>query len=93
MIYAHKTKFTETTHSPSDVVIGTLSVSSYPSGNLAIIVVRKNSDAGYICIVQEDKPENADVQAVFESSGNGTCYHPNGNVWYVHLKQRAWSSF
>uniref|UniRef100_A0A6J0SMB4 Glutamate-rich protein 6 n=1 Tax=Pogona vitticeps TaxID=103695 RepID=A0A6J0SMB4_9SAUR len=53
----------------------------YPSGNLAIMVVQKNTDAGYICIVQEDKPENAEIQAVFESCGNSTCYHPNGNVW------------
>ncbi|XP_062988043.1 glutamate-rich protein 6 [Elgaria multicarinata webbii] len=52
----------------------------YPSGNLAIIVVKKKQ-AGYICIVQEDKPENAEIQAVFESCGKGTCYHSNGIVW------------
>ena len=65
----------------SEAVIGALSIRSYPSGNLAIMVVQKNTDAGYICIVQEDKPENAEIQAVFESCGNSTCYHPNGNVW------------
>ncbi|XP_061493013.1 glutamate-rich protein 6 isoform X4 [Rhineura floridana] len=53
----------------------------YPSGNLAVIIVRKNEDMGYICIVQEDKLENAEIQAVFDSCGKGTCYHPNGNVW------------
>uniref|UniRef100_A0ACB8FC64 Uncharacterized protein n=1 Tax=Sphaerodactylus townsendi TaxID=933632 RepID=A0ACB8FC64_9SAUR len=52
----------------------------YPSGNLAIIVVKKENN-GYICIVQEDKSENADIQAVFDSSGKGTCYHPNGIIW------------
>ncbi|XP_053895105.1 glutamate-rich protein 6 [Malaclemys terrapin pileata] len=51
----------------------------YPSGNLAVIIVQKRR--GYICIVQEDKPNNATIQAVFESSGKGTCYHPNGIVW------------
>ncbi|CAM5164359.1 unnamed protein product [Natator depressus] len=51
----------------------------YPSGNLAVIIVQKRR--GYICIVQEDKPKNAEIQAVFESSGKGTCYHPNGTVW------------
>ncbi|KAG6939301.1 glutamate rich 6 [Chelydra serpentina] len=51
----------------------------YPSGNLAVIIVQKRS--GYICLVQEDKPKNAEIQAVFESSGKGTCYHPNGIVW------------
>ncbi|XP_067407934.1 glutamate-rich protein 6 [Emydura macquarii macquarii] len=51
----------------------------YPSGNLAVIIVQKRR--GYICIVQEDKPNNAAIQAVFESSGKGTCYHPNGIVW------------
>ncbi|XP_053167189.1 glutamate-rich protein 6 isoform X3 [Hemicordylus capensis] len=53
----------------------------YPSGNLAIIVVQKKENTGYICIVQEDRPENPDIQGVFESSGKGTCYHPNGIVW------------
>ncbi|XP_042316036.1 glutamate-rich protein 6 isoform X2 [Sceloporus undulatus] len=53
----------------------------YPSGNLAIIVVQKNENAGYICIVQEDKPENPEIQGVFDSCGSGTCYHPNGIVW------------
>ncbi|XP_077204803.1 glutamate-rich protein 6 [Paroedura picta] len=51
----------------------------YPSGNLAVLVVQKTS--GYICIVQEDRSETAAIQAVFESSGQGTCYHPNGIVW------------
>ncbi|XP_074860620.1 glutamate-rich protein 6 [Carettochelys insculpta] len=51
----------------------------YPSGHLAVIIVQKRR--GYICIVQEDKPNNAAIQAVFESSGKGTCYHPNGTVW------------
>uniref|UniRef100_A0A8C8SDP7 Glutamate rich 6 n=1 Tax=Pelusios castaneus TaxID=367368 RepID=A0A8C8SDP7_9SAUR len=51
----------------------------YPSGNLAVIIVRRRR--GYICIVQEDQPYNAEIQAVFESRGKGTCYHPNGIVW------------
>nr|XP_014425444.1 glutamate-rich protein 6 [Pelodiscus sinensis] len=51
----------------------------YPSGNLAVIIVQKRR--GYICVVQEDNPSNAAIQAVFESSGKGTCYHPNGIVW------------
>ncbi|XP_034295126.1 glutamate-rich protein 6 [Pantherophis guttatus] len=53
----------------------------YPSGNLAIIVVQKNENAGYICIVQEDKHEKPEIQAVFDSCGKGTCYHPNQIVW------------
>ncbi|KAL8188367.1 UNVERIFIED_CONTAM: hypothetical protein K2H54_065904, partial [Gekko kuhli] len=53
----------------------------YPSGNLAVIVVQKKEISGYICIVQEDRSENAGIQAVFESSGQGTCYHPNGIIW------------
>ncbi|XP_053246249.1 glutamate-rich protein 6 isoform X1 [Podarcis raffonei] len=53
----------------------------YPSGNLAIIIVRRNEGTGYVAIVQDDKPENAEIQAVFDSCGNGTCYHSNGNVW------------
>ncbi|XP_066476165.1 glutamate-rich protein 6 isoform X2 [Tiliqua scincoides] len=55
----------------------------YPSGNLAVIVVKKKDDTGYVCIVQEDQSENAEIQAVFDSSGKGTCYHPNGLVCYL----------
>ncbi|KAM6442565.1 glutamate-rich protein 6 isoform 2-T2 [Liasis olivaceus] len=53
----------------------------YPSGNLAIIVIQKNENAGYICIVQEDKHEKAEIQAIFDSCGKGTCYHPNKIIW------------
>ncbi|XP_069720604.1 glutamate-rich protein 6 [Phaenicophaeus curvirostris] len=51
----------------------------YPSGHLAILVVREKKQL--ICIVQEDKPTNAKIQAVFKSNGRSTCYHPNGAVW------------
>ncbi|NWX09871.1 ERIP6 protein, partial [Caloenas nicobarica] len=51
----------------------------YPSGNVAIIVVREKNQL--ICIVQEDKPSNGEIQAVFSSSGRSTCYYPNGSVW------------
>ncbi|XP_035745890.1 glutamate-rich protein 6 isoform X2 [Egretta garzetta] len=53
----------------------------YPSGNLAIIVVREKNQL--ICIVQEDKPSNAKIQAVFKSNGRSTCYYPNGAVWII----------
>ncbi|NXF32537.1 ERIP6 protein, partial [Nyctibius bracteatus] len=51
----------------------------YPSGNLAIIVVRDEN--GLICIVQEDKPSNPKIQAVFQSNGRSTCCYPDGAVW------------
>ncbi|NXI57478.1 ERIP6 protein, partial [Chloroceryle aenea] len=51
----------------------------YPSGNLAILVVREKKQL--TCIVQEDKPRNAKIQAVFKSSGRSACYYPNGAVW------------
>ncbi|XP_014801333.1 PREDICTED: glutamate-rich protein 6-like [Calidris pugnax] len=51
----------------------------YPSGNLAIIVARDKNQL--ICIVQEDKPSNAGIQAVFKSNGRNTCYYPNRAVW------------
>ncbi|NWR62832.1 ERIP6 protein, partial [Bucorvus abyssinicus] len=50
----------------------------YPSGNLAIIVVRNKTQL--ICIVQEDKLNNAKIAAVFSSSGRSTCCYPNGAV-------------
>ncbi|XP_030072699.1 glutamate-rich protein 6 isoform X2 [Microcaecilia unicolor] len=52
----------------------------YPSGNLAIIIIG-NDEKNYCCIVYADKSNNADIQAIFESKGRGTCYHPNGNIW------------
>lgn len=55
---------------------------SYPSGNIAIIVIPSNVKEA-ICIVQEDKDHNAEILAIFGSSGKATCYHPNGMVWYV----------
>ncbi|XP_075617890.1 glutamate-rich protein 6 [Balearica regulorum gibbericeps] len=51
----------------------------YPSGNLAVIVVREKKEL--ICIVQEDMPNNAEIQAVFKSNGRSTCYYPHGAVW------------
>ncbi|KFU94981.1 Protein FAM194A, partial [Chaetura pelagica] len=51
----------------------------YPSGNLAIIVVREKDHLA--CIVQADKAREAEVQAVFLSDGSSTCYHPHGGVW------------
>ncbi|XP_057277650.1 glutamate-rich protein 6 isoform X1 [Pezoporus wallicus] len=54
----------------------------YPSGNLAIIVVQKKKCR--VCIVQEDKPTYAEIQAIFKSDGRSTCYYPNGTVW-IHM--------
>ncbi|NXT17528.1 ERIP6 protein, partial [Syrrhaptes paradoxus] len=51
----------------------------YPSGNLAILLVREKERL--VCIVQEDTPTKARIQAVFKSNGRSTCYYPNGAVW------------
>ncbi|XP_069474482.1 glutamate-rich protein 6 isoform X2 [Ambystoma mexicanum] len=51
----------------------------YPSGNLAVIITHVGKD--FLCIVQEDKSRDAQIQALFGSNGKGTCYHLNGNVW------------
>ncbi|XP_017949534.2 glutamate-rich protein 6 [Xenopus tropicalis] len=52
----------------------------YPSGNVAVVAIATNrKDSVYI--IQGDKDVNADILAVFGSSGKATCYHPNGNVW------------
>ncbi|KAM5291804.1 glutamate-rich protein 6 [Ctenodactylus gundi] len=57
----------------------------YPSGNLAIIQV-PNKINGFTCIVQGDTPTNPAILAVLDSSGRGSCYHPNGNVWvYINI--------
>ncbi|NWW74550.1 ERIP6 protein, partial [Climacteris rufus] len=51
----------------------------YPSGNLAILVVREGEQL--ICLVQEDEPRTAKLRALFQSDGRSTCYHPNGDEW------------
>ncbi|NXP81958.1 ERIP6 protein, partial [Ramphastos sulfuratus] len=51
----------------------------YPSGNLAVMVVQHK--AKLVCIVQEDKPSKAKIQAVFRSRGRSTCYYPSGTIW------------
>ncbi|NXC41542.1 ERIP6 protein, partial [Penelope pileata] len=51
----------------------------YPSGNLAVVVVRQ--EQRFACVVQEDKAASAAVQAVFTSEGRSACYHPHGTVW------------
>ncbi|KAK6483883.1 glutamate-rich protein 6-like isoform X1 [Huso huso] len=52
----------------------------YPSGNLAVLII-ENEQREFTCIVQEDRATTPAIQAVFNSSGKGTCYHPNGMVW------------
>ncbi|NWS46236.1 ERIP6 protein, partial [Probosciger aterrimus] len=57
----------------------------YPSGNLAIMVVHKKKCR--VCIVQEDKPSYAEIQAIFQSDGRSTCYYPTGTVWiYMNIQ-------
>ncbi|CAJ0941658.1 unnamed protein product [Ranitomeya imitator] len=55
---------------------------SYPSGNLAIIIIPSKVKES-VCIVQEDREHSADILAVFGSSGKATCYHLNKNVCLV----------
>ncbi|NXP46984.1 ERIP6 protein, partial [Heliornis fulica] len=51
----------------------------YPSGNLAVLVLREAQQL--MCIVREDKRSSAALQAVFKSDGRSTCYYPDGAVW------------
>ncbi|XP_033124651.1 glutamate-rich protein 6-like isoform X2 [Anneissia japonica] len=51
----------------------------YPSGNPAILIT-STEEGQFTYIIQEDRPINQAILAVFEPTGHGTCYHPNGNV-------------
>ncbi|XP_054022654.1 glutamate-rich protein 6 [Dryobates pubescens] len=62
----------------------------YPSGNLAVVVVRHK--AQLVCIVQEDKPSKAKIQAVFQSRGRSTCYYPSGATW-INMDPRGGQYF
>ncbi|KAM9316504.1 glutamate-rich protein 6 [Gastrophryne carolinensis] len=54
----------------------------YPSGNLAIIIIPSKVKES-LCIVQEDKEQDAEMLALFGSTGTATCYYPNGTVWLI----------
>ncbi|KAM4821613.1 glutamate-rich protein 6 isoform 3-T3 [Thomomys bottae] len=57
----------------------------YPSGNLAVLRV-PNQTRGFTCIVQADEPVAPAIQALLDSAGRASCYHPNGNVWvYINV--------
>ncbi|KAI1236066.1 hypothetical protein IHE44_0002162 [Lamprotornis superbus] len=60
-------------------VINTLPGSSYPSGNLAINIIRGRDQL--TCIVQEDELRTTKIRALFQSDGSSTCYYPNGDEW------------
>ncbi|NXG20847.1 ERIP6 protein, partial [Grallaria varia] len=51
----------------------------YPSGNLAIVIIREGDQL--ICTVQEDEPRTTKIRALFQSNGRSTCYYPNGDEW------------
>ncbi|XP_049449351.1 glutamate-rich protein 6B-like [Epinephelus fuscoguttatus] len=54
---------------------------SYPSGRLAVLVCAAQS-ADWCCVmVLEDKHLQPQIQAVFTSRGQSTCYHNNGCIW------------
>ncbi len=56
---------------------------SYPSGLLAIVVV-VTREYGRVCIVYDDSDAPSQpVRAIFQSDGKATCYHSNGNIWYI----------
>ncbi|KTF86624.1 hypothetical protein cypCar_00021719 [Cyprinus carpio] len=53
---------------------------SYPSGNLALIIL--SSKKQRICIIHDDMPTPlCPVRALFQSNGRATCYHSNGSIW------------
>ncbi|NXB43003.1 ERIP6 protein, partial [Leucopsar rothschildi] len=51
----------------------------YPSGNLAINIIRGRDQL--TCIVQEDELRTTKIRALFQSDGSSTCYYPNGDEW------------
>ena len=53
-------------------------ITSYPSGNLAILITSVKLGQYHYTIHQDVK--RAGVAAAFEPSGYGYCYYPNGDV-------------
>eukprot|EP00062_Callorhinchus_milii_P016891 gi/632968681/ref/XP_007900658.1/ PREDICTED: protein FAM194A [Callorhinchus milii] len=54
----------------------------YSSGEVFFITFPDGTAQGtYTCIVQEDKAKQPAMLGLFDSTGRGTCYYSNGNVW------------
>ncbi|XP_030630673.1 glutamate-rich protein 6 [Chanos chanos] len=51
----------------------------YPSGQLAVILL--TSGKKRVCIVQDENNPKQPIRALFQSSGQTTCYHGNGTIW------------
>ncbi|XP_056600395.1 glutamate-rich protein 6 isoform X4 [Triplophysa dalaica] len=52
----------------------------YPSGNLAIIIIKSEMES--VCIIHDDIVSPVcPVRALFQSDGRATCYHGNGFIW------------
>ena len=58
--------------------IYSLTICSYPSGNLAILISSVKLGQ-YNYTIHQDVPR-PEVAAAFEPSGYGYCYYPNGDV-------------
>ncbi|XP_078264709.1 uncharacterized protein LOC144598441 [Rhinoraja longicauda] len=52
----------------------------YPSGNVAIQTSALYHDQ-LVYVIFEDLDLYAKMLGVFQSTGHGTCYHPNGQIW------------
>ncbi|XP_014019789.2 glutamate-rich protein 6 [Salmo salar] len=57
----------------------------YPSERLAVLIFAVHG-ADYTYVILEDKDLVPNIQAIFTSRGQATCYHPNGLIW-VNLTQ------
>ncbi|XP_069748541.1 uncharacterized protein [Narcine bancroftii] len=60
----------------------------YPSGNVAIVISAFHHDQ-LVHVLFEDLDWNAKMLGVFQSTGHGTCYLPNGLIWINLTPQRG----
>jgi len=70
-----------------EIVLTFLSSCSYPSGRLAVSIVKVRPGL-FTYILQKDFPK-ADIVAVFQPSGHGVIYYDNGlprSVMYCALQ-------
>lgn len=58
---------------------------SYPSGKVAIIISAAEA-AEFTYIILEDKDIAPSIKGIFTNKGHATCYHPNGIIWYLLLR-------
>ncbi|CAM2096113.1 unnamed protein product [Caretta caretta] len=77
-------------HNANSEITADVSGESYPSGNIAVLIVYVK-EVQFIYVILEDHTYSG-IQAFFTNRGYATCYHRNGLIW-LNLDSHTGSYF